>query len=218
MEIEMKLYQRFPDTQVLTTKGPIDFYKDIFGKGKWLFLFAHPADFTPVCTTEFVAFANAYDEFKKLGVELVGMSVDSIYSHIAWLSDIEQRYGVKIPLPIIADPDKKLARLLDIIDEASGVTIRAVFLVNPEGTIRFMAYYPIEYGRKIEELLRITKAAIVNYKAKVSLPVDWEPGKEVIIPAPTTLDEAEIRMKLPNAKMWYLAFKKYDELPQDQRV
>jgi len=187
-------------------------------KGKWLFLFAHPADFTPVCTTEFVGFAKAYEEFKKLGVELVGMSVDSIYSHIAWLRDIEDRYGIQIPFPLIADPDKKLARMLDIIDENSGVTIRAVFLVNPEGVIRFMAYYPIEYGRKIDEMLRITKAAIVNYKAKVSLPVDWEPGKEVIVPAPTVIDEAKMRVKLPNAKAWYLTFKKYEELPAEQRI
>jgi peroxiredoxin (alkyl hydroperoxide reductase subunit C) len=214
----MKLYQKFPDAQVLTTKGPLDFYKDVFGKGKWLFLFAHPADFTPVCTTEFVGFAKAYEEFKKLGVELVGMSVDSIYSHIAWLRDIEDRYGIQIPFPLIADPDKKLARMLDIIDENSGVTIRAVFLVNPEGVIRFMAYYPIEYGRKIDEMLRITKAAIVNYKAKVSLPVDWEPGKEVIVPAPTVIDEAKMRVKLPNAKAWYLTFKKYEELPAEQRI
>lgn len=214
----MKLYQKFPDVQVLTTKGPIDFYKDIFGKGKWLFLFAHPADFTPVCTTEFVGFGKAYPKFKELGVELVGMSVDSIYSHIEWLKDIEERYGEKIPFPLIADPDKKLAKLLDIIDEASGQTIRAVFLVNPEGIIRFMAYYPMEYGRKIDEMLRITKAAIVNYKAKVVLPADWEPGKDVIVPPPTNLDEATMRLKLPNAKAWYLLFKKYDELPQEQKV
>ncbi|BCU66715.1 peroxiredoxin [Sulfolobales archaeon HS-7] len=214
----MKLYQKFPDTQVLTTKGPIDFYKDVFSKGKWLFLFAHPADFTPVCTTEFVGFAQVYDEFKKLGVEMIGMSVDSIYSHLQWLQDIENRYGVTIPFPLIADPDKKLARMLDIIDEASGVTIRAVFLVNPEGVIRFMAYYPIEYGRKIEEMLRITKAAIVNYKAKVSLPADWEPGKEVILPTATTIDEARMRAKLPNAKAWYIVMKKYEELPPEQRI
>jgi len=214
----MKLYQKFPETQVITTKGPLDFYRDVFEKGKWLFLFAHPADFTPVCTTEFVGFSKVYEEFKRLNVELVGMSVDSIYSHIEWLKDIQERYGIQVPFPLIADPDKRLARLLDIIDEASGVTIRAVFLVNPEGIIRFMAYYPIEYGRKIEELLRITKAALVNYKAKVSLPVDWEPGQEVIVPAPSTIDEAQIRIKLPNAKTWYLTFKKYDELPQDQRV
>jgi peroxiredoxin (alkyl hydroperoxide reductase subunit C) len=214
----MKLYQKFPETQVLTTKGPIDFYRDVFGKGKWLFLFAHPADFTPVCTTEFVEFQRNYEEFKKLNVELVGMSVDSLPAHIAWLNDIEQRYGVKIDFPLIADPDKKFARLLDIVDEASGVTIRAVFLVNPEGIIRFMAYYPIEYGRKIEELLRITKAAIVNAKAKVSLPVNWEPGKEVIVPAPQTIDEARMRLNMPNAKAWYLMFKKYEELPPEQRV
>jgi len=214
----MKLYQKFPDAQVLTTQGVIDFYKDIFGKGKWLFLFAHPADFTPVCTTEFVEFSKAYPEFEKLGVQLVGLSVDSIYSHIEWLKDIEERYGIRVPFPVIADPDKKFARLLDIVDEASGQTIRAVFIVSPDGVIRFMAYYPLEAGRNIQELLRMTKALIVNYNAKVVLPANWEPGKDVIVPPPTVFNEAEMRMKLPNAKSWYLLFKKYDELPQDQRV
>ncbi|BFH73654.1 peroxiredoxin [Sulfurisphaera javensis] len=214
----VKLYSKFPDTQVLTTKGPIDFYKDIFGKGKWLFLFAHPADFTPVCTTEFVAFSQKYEEFKKLGVELVGMSVDSVYSHIQWLMDIEQRYGIKVPFPVIADPDKKLARMLDALDEASGQTIRIVVLASPDGIIRFVAQYPLEFGRNIDELLRITKAAIVNYKAKVVLPANWQPGQDVIVPPPAIFDEAEMRIKLPNAKAWYLLFKKYEELPQDQRV
>ncbi|MEL9970361.1 MAG: peroxiredoxin [Metallosphaera sp.] len=214
----VKTYQKFPDVQVMTTAGPIDFYKDVFGKGKWLFLFAHPADFTPVCTTEFVEFAKNYSEFEKLGVQLVGLSVDSIYSHIAWLTDIEQRYGVKIPFPVIADPDKKIARLLDLIEEGSGLTVRGVFIVDPQGTIRFMALYPIEAGRNMQELIRITKALIVSYKAKVSTPVNWEPGKEVVVGAPTTLMEAEMRMKLPNSKAWYLMFKKYEELPPDQRV
>jgi len=214
----VKLYQKFPDTQVLTTKGPIDFYKDVFGKGKWLFLFAHPADFTPVCTTEFVAFSQKYEEFKKLGVELIGLSVDSIYSHIQWLMDIEQRYGIKVPFPVIADPDKKFARMLDALDEASGQTIRIVVLASPDGIIRFVAQYPLEFGRNIDELLRITKAAIVNYKAKVVLPANWQPGQDVIVPPPTVFDEAEMRMKLPNAKAWYLFFKKYEELPPDQRV
>ncbi|QIW23448.1 peroxiredoxin [Sulfolobus sp. S-194] len=214
----VKLYSKFPDVQVLTTKGPIDFYKDIFGKGKWLFLFAHPADFTPVCTTEFVAFSQKYEEFKKLGVELVGLSVDSIYSHIQWLMDIEQRYGVKVPFPVIADPDKKLARMLDALDEASGQTIRIVVLVSPDGIIRFVAQYPMEFGRNIDELLRITKAAIVNYKAKVVLPANWQPGQDVIVPPPAIFDEAEMRIKLPNAKAWYLLFKKYEELPPDQKV
>ncbi|BAK54339.1 MULTISPECIES: peroxiredoxin [Sulfurisphaera] len=214
----VKLYSKFPDVQVLTTKGPIDFYKDIFGKGKWLFLFAHPADFTPVCTTEFVAFSQKYEEFKKLGVELVGLSVDSIYSHIQWLMDIEQRYGVKVPFPVIADPDKKLARMLDALDEASGQTIRIVVLASPDGIIRFVAQYPMEFGRNIDELLRITKAAIVNYKAKVVLPANWQPGQDVIVPPPAIFDEAEMRIKLPNAKAWYLLFKKYEELPPDQKV
>ncbi|MCI2413722.1 MAG: peroxiredoxin [Candidatus Aramenus sp.] len=214
----VKVYQKFPDVQVITTKGPIDFYKDIFGKGRWLFLFAHPADFTPVCTTEFVGFNKVYDEFDRMGVQLMGLSVDSIYSHIAWLNDIEQRYGERIKFPVIADPDKKLARLLDLVDESSGVTVRGVFIVDPTGTIRFLAQYPIEAGRKIEEMVRITKAVMVAYKAKVATPADWEPGKEVVIGAPTTLDEAQFRIKMPNAKAWYLVFKKYEELPQDQRV
>lgn len=148
----------------------------------------------------------------------MGLSVDSIYSHIAWLNDIEQRYGIKINFPVIADPDKKLARMLDLVDENSGVTVRGVFIVDPQGTIRFLAQYPIEAGRKIDEMLRITKAIIVAYKAKVATPVNWEPGKEVVLGAPTTIDEAELRMRLPNAKAWYLVFKKYEELPPDQRI
>ncbi|NON62754.1 peroxiredoxin [Acidianus sp. RZ1] len=214
----VKVYEKFPDTQVLTTKGPIDFYKDIFGKGKWLFLFAHPGDFTPVCTTEFVEFAKTYKEFENLGVQLVGLSVDSVYSHIAWLSDIKERYGIEVPFPVIADPDKKLSRMLDLVYEGTGQTVRGVFIVDPEGTIRFTAQYPLEAGRNISEMLRITKAVIVAYKAKVATPVNWEPGKEVVLGAPSTLDEAEMRMKLPNAKAWYLVFKKYDELPSSQRV
>ncbi len=214
----VKLYQKFPDIQVLTTKGPIDFYKDIFGKGKWLLLFSHPADFTPVCTTEFVAFSQKYEEFQKLGVELVGLSVDSVYSHIQWVLDIENRYGIKVPFPIIADPDKKVARLLDIYDENQGVTIRAVILASPDGIIRFIALYPTEFGRNIDEIVRVVKAAIVNYKAKVALPANWQPGQDVIVPTAMTVDEAELRMKLPTAKSWYIVFKKYEELPPDQRV
>jgi len=214
----VKLYSKFPDVQVLTTKGPIDFYKDIFGKGKWLLLFSHPADFTPVCTTEFVAFSQKYEEFQKLGIELVGLSVDSVYSHIQWLMDIEQRYGVKVPFPVIADPDKKFARMIDALDEASGQTIRMVILASPDGVIRFVAQYPMEFGRNIDELLRIAKAAIVNYKAKVVLPANWQPGQDVIVPPPSVFDEAEMRVKLPTAKAWYILFKKYEELPPDQRV
>lgn len=214
----VKLYQKFPDLQVLTTKGVIDFYKDIFGKGKWLLLFSHPADFTPVCTTEFVAFSQKYEEFEKLGVELVGLSVDSIYSHIQWLMDIENRYNIKVPFPVIADPDKKVARLLDIYDENSGATIRAVILASPDGLIRFIALYPSEFGRNIDEIVRVVKAAVVNYKAKVVLPANWQPGQDVIVPPASTFDEAEMRLKLPNAKAWYILFKKYEELPSDQRV
>ncbi|MCY0859575.1 MAG: peroxiredoxin [Sulfolobaceae archaeon] len=214
----VKLYQKFPDIQVLTTKGPIDFYKDIFGKGKWLLLFSHPADFTPVCTTEFVAFSQKYEEFQKLGVELVGLSVDSVYSHIQWVLDIENRYGIKVPFPVIADPDKKVARLLDIYDENQGVTIRAVILASPDGIIRFIALYPTEFGRNIDEIVRVVKAAIVNYKAKVALPANWQPGQDVIVPTAMTVDEAELRMKLPTAKSWYIVFKKYEELPPNQRV
>lgn len=214
----VKLYQKFPDIQVLTTKGPIDFYKDIFGKGKWLLLFSHPADFTPVCTTEFVAFSQKYEEFQKLGVELVGLSVDSVYSHIQWVLDIENRYGIKVPFPVIADPDKKVARLLDIYDENQGVTIRAVILASPDGIIRFIALYPTEFGRNIDEIVRVVKAAIVNYKAKVALPANWQPGQDVIVPTAMTVDEAELRMKLPTAKSWYIVFKKYEELPPDQRI
>ena len=122
------LGQKAPDFTVNTTKGPVSL-SDY--KGKWVLLFSHPADFTPVCTTEFMGFSERYEDFKKLGVELLGLSVDSIYSHIAWLRDIKEHYGIEVPFPLIADLDKEVARAYNMIDEKTGTTVRGVFIIDP---------------------------------------------------------------------------------------
>ena len=195
------LGQKVPDFTVNTTQGPITF-SDL--KGKWVLLFSHPADFTPVCTTEFLGFTENYEEFKKLGVTLIGLSVDSIYSHIAWLMDIKQKYGVEIPFPVIADLDKEVAREFNLMDEKVGTTVRGVFLIDPNQTVRWMIYYPAEVGRNMREILRVVKAFQFNWDKKLATGVNWEPGQEGIASAPNTYKAALEREKEPGAERWYL--------------
>ncbi len=195
------LGMKAPDFTVNTTKGPMTF-SDL--KGKWVLLFSHPADFTPVCTTEFMGFAERYDEFKKLGVELVGLSVDSIYSHIAWLKDIKEKYGVEIPFPVIADIEKEVADAYNLYDPKSGVTVRGVFIIDPNQTVRWMIYYPAEIGRNINEIVRVIKAFQFNWDKKLATPVNWEPGQAGIVGAPNTFEGALVREKEEGAERWYL--------------
>jgi len=156
-----------------TTRGKINFPADY--KGKWVVLFSHPADFTPVCTTEFVAFARKYEEFQKLGVELLGLSVDHVYSHIKWVEWIEEKLKVKIPFPIIADTTGKIAELYGMIHPGASeaATVRAVFLICPQGVVRAILYYPMNIGRNMEEILRMIKAFQTAGKEQVALPADW---------------------------------------------
>ncbi len=195
------LGMKAPDFTVNTTKGPMTF-SDL--KGKWVLLFSHPADFTPVCTTEFMGFAERYDEFKKLGVELIGLSVDSIYSHIAWLKDIKEKYGVEIPFPVIADIEKEVADAYNLYDPKSGVTVRGVFIIDPNQTVRWMIYYPAEIGRNINEIIRVIKAFQFNWDKKLATPVNWEPGQAGIVGAPNTFEAALVREKEEGAERWYL--------------
>jgi peroxiredoxin (alkyl hydroperoxide reductase subunit C) len=194
------LGQKAPDFTANTTKGPVSL-SDY--KGKWVLLFSHPADFTPVCTTEFMGFSERYDEFKKLGVELLGLSVDSIYSHIAWLRDIKEHYGIEVPFPLIADLDKEVARAYNMIDEKTGTTVRGVFIIDPDQKVRWMIYYPAEVGRNISEILRVVKAFQFNWKNKLATPVNWEPGQPGIAGAPSTLDDSFKRDK-DGSERWYL--------------
>lgn len=164
-------------------------------KGKWLVLFSHPADFTPVCTTEFMAFANAANEFKALNTELLGLSIDSIHAHIAWILNIKEKFGVSIPFPIIADLDMKVAKAYGMIQPGASETaaVRATFIIDPEGVLRAMVYYPMTNGRSVDEFLRLVKSLQTSSENGVATPEAWHPGDPVIVPPPATVEAAEAR-------------------------
>lgn len=199
-----------PDFTANTTHGPIKLSE--WAKGKWVILFSHPADFTPVCTTEFIEFAKRYDEFQKRNVELIGNSIDSIYSHIAWVRNIEQNFGVKIPFPVIADLDQKVARLYGMLHEPSSVTatVRCVFIIDPKRNVRAMIYYPLNVGRNFDEIMRVVDALQTADKHAVALPANWKPGEDVIVPPPTTAADAETRAANKELAVtdWYFSKKK----------
>jgi peroxiredoxin (alkyl hydroperoxide reductase subunit C) len=200
-----------PDFEAKTTQGPLRL-SDLTSGGKWVMLFSHPSDFTPVCSTEFLAFARRAEEFKKRNVQLVGLSIDSLYSHIAWARDIEQRTGVQITFPIIADLDQKVAGLYGMVHTAVSdtATIRAVFAIDPKRKIRAILYYPMQLGRNVDELLRIFDALQTSDKNGVSTPADWQPGEPVIVPAPATLEAARERAAGEqglDVEAWYLSKK-----------
>ncbi|MBN1762102.1 MAG: peroxiredoxin [Methanomicrobia archaeon] len=197
-----------PDFEAVTTFGTLrlsDF------KGSWLVLFSHPADFTPVCTTEFIAFAEIYDELKKKNTELLGLSVDSVSSHIAWARNIEEKVGVKIPFPIIADLSKEVAIKYGMLHpgQSKTETVRCVFIIDPEGILRAMLYYPLSNGRNMDEIMRLIDAFQTSDKHKVATPANWRPGDEVVVPPPKTQEMAEERMKEGYKCVdWYLCKKK----------
>ncbi len=196
-----------PSFEAVTTHGTLrleDF------KGSWLVLFSHPADFTPVCTTEFIAFSQAYPEFQKRGAELLGLSVDSVSSHIAWTRNIQEKTGVKVPFPIIADLSKEVSVKYGMIHpgESKTETIRCVFIIDPNQVIRAILYYPLTTGRNISEILRIIDALQTTDKYGVATPANWQPGEKVIVPAPTTAEGAEERLKEGYECVdWYLCKK-----------
>ncbi len=208
--------ERFPEMEVTTTHGVYMLPNDF--KGKWFVLFSHPADFTPVCTTEFVAFAKRYEDFKKLNAELMGLSVDSNWSHIKWVEWIKEKLGVEVPFPIIADPMGFVASKLGLIHAASAThTVRAVFIVDPKGIIRAILYYPAELGRNIDEILRMLKGFQVNAKYGVALPANWPNneivGERVIVPPASTVQEAEERPKKFECFDWWLCHR---EIPAEE--
>jgi peroxiredoxin 2/4 len=185
-----RIGERAPDFQALTTHGPLSM-SDL--KGQWVVLFSHPADFTPVCTTEFVALARLADEFAKRNVKLVGLSVDSIHSHLAWLRNIEEKLGVKIPFPVIADVDMKVANKFGMIQPEASTTapVRALFVIDPEGFIQALIYYPLQTGRSTDEILRLVDALQTTYQHHVATPANWRPGEKVIVPPPLTQEQVE---------------------------
>ncbi len=199
-----------PDFEANSTHGPIKLSQ--WGQGKWVILFSHPADFTPVCTTEFVEFAKMYDEFEKRNVALIGNSIDSVYSHIAWTRNIEQNFGVKIPFPVIADLDQKVSKLYGMVHIPSAATaaVRCVFFIDPKRILRAMIYYPLNVGRNFVEVLRVVDALQTADKYGVACPANWHPGQEVIVPPPVTSQGAEERVgsKEYQVKDWYFSKKK----------
>lgn len=165
-------------------------------QGKWLVLFSHPADFTPVCTTEFMAFARRHDEFQKLNCELLGLSIDSYYSHVAWVRNIKEKFGVEIPFPIIEDLSMKVANAYGMIHPGAADTsaVRATFIIDPNGILRAMVYYPMTNGRSIDEFLRLVAALQTSDTHKIATPEGWQPGDKVIVPPPGDMEATEARM------------------------
>ncbi|OQW90080.1 MAG: peroxiredoxin [Rhodoferax ferrireducens] len=187
-----QLNARAPEFNAVTTSGPrtLDDYK-----GKWLILFSHPADFTPVCTTEFIGFAKHFDKFQSMNCELLGLSIDSLFSHLAWMRNIQEKFGTTIPFPIIEDIKMDVARAYGMIHPGAADTqaVRATFFIDPKGVLRAMVYYPMSNGRSIEEFVRLLEAMQTSDANSVATPEGWTPGCKVIVPPPKTAAAAEAR-------------------------
>ncbi|RKZ22450.1 peroxiredoxin [bacterium] len=212
MEGKMPLLgARFPEIEVVTTHGKMKL-PDRF-RGKWFILFSHPADFTPVCTTEFVAFQKRYDKFKELNTELIGLSIDQVFSHIKWIQWIKDNLNVEIKFPVIADDTGRVSSILGLIHPGKGTnTVRAVFIVDPKGIIRAILYYPQELGRNMDEILRMIKGFQVSEREGVAIPANWPEneiiGDEVIIPPAMDEETAKKRMEQYDCFDWWLCHKK----------
>jgi len=195
------LGENFPEMKVQTTHGIMELPKAF--SGKWFVLFSHPADFTPVCTTEFVAFQQRYEKFKALNCELIGLSVDQVFSHIKWIEWIKEKLGVEIQFPIIADTGM-VANMLGLIHPGKGTnTVRAVFVVDDKAKIRIILYYPQELGRNIDEILRAIEAMQISDKNNVAMPANWPKneliGNHVIIPPANNIEAMKERLKKAKA-------------------
>jgi len=204
-----RLNEPAPDFHAPTTHGEkrlADY------KGHWLILFSHPADFTPVCTTEFIAFAKAWPQFQELKCELLGLSIDSTFSHVAWARNIQEKFGIEIPFPIIDDLSMEVASSYGMIMPGASDTsaVRTTFFIDPEGILRAMIYYPMSNGRNIDEFVRLLKAMQTSDEHQVVTPADWKPGDDVLVPSPQTAQEAEERANSGDydCKDWYFCTRK----------
>lgn len=183
-----------PDFEAVTTFGKLKFSDYI--KGKWAILFSHPADFTPVCTTEMSGFAKEKPFFDAHDTVLMGLSIDSIHSHVAWVNNVREKTGVLFNFPIIADIDMKVSKLYGMLQpgESETAAVRAVFFMDPNGKIRLIMYYPLNVGRNMEEIKRVLEALQTADKYKVAMPLNWKKGEKVIVPPPKTMVELEERL------------------------
>jgi peroxiredoxin (alkyl hydroperoxide reductase subunit C) len=197
-----------PDFEVITTIGQLKLSD--YNKDSWVILFSHPADFTPVCTTEMTGFALEKDFFAKNNAKLLGLSIDSIHSHIAWVNAVHEKTGVLFEFPIIADLDMKISKLYGMLQpgESETAAVRAVFIIDPKGKVRLIMYYPLNVGRNMEEIKRTLVALQTSDEHKCAMPLNWTTGDKVIVPAPKTL-AALAERKASNLEMvdWYLAKK-----------
>lgn len=184
-----------PDFKADTTLGEIEFSK--WRGDKWTIMFSHPADFTPVCSTELTELARRNDEFTKRNTQLIAISIDSIHSHLAWVENLNGIFKIRIPYPIIADSTRAVAEKYGMIHpgESATVTVRALFFIDPKGTIRSIIYYPLNVGRNIDEVVRVLDALQVADGKKVACPVNWKPGDKVIVPPPKTAEEVKQRLE-----------------------
>jgi peroxiredoxin (alkyl hydroperoxide reductase subunit C) len=198
-----------PDFNATTTHGAMKFSEYI--DGKWALLFSHPADFTPVCTTEMSGFALEKETFDKLNTKLIGLSIDSIHSHLAWVNNVREKTGVYMDFPIIADIDMKVAKLYGMLqpNESETAAVRAVFFIDPFQKIRLIMYYPLNVGRNMAEIIRCLEALQTSDANKVAMPLNWKKGDKVIVPPPKTLLQMESRIQDDSCEKidFYLAYK-----------
>jgi peroxiredoxin (alkyl hydroperoxide reductase subunit C) len=212
MNVMPRIGDTAPDFEAVTTKGKIRFSD--FAKDKWVVFFSHPADFTPVCTTEMSGFAKRMSEFDVLNAELMGLSIDSIHSHLAWVNNVKEKTGVYFDFPIVADIDMKVSKLYGMLqpNESETAAVRAVFFIDPSKKIRLIMYYPLNVGRNMDEILRVLYALQVSDEKGVALPLDWKKGDLAIVPPPKTLDEMKTRLEEDYEEKvdFYLVKKKVD--------
>lgn len=199
----LRINDHAPDFTARSTHGVVNLSDYA---GQWLLLFSHPADFTPVCTSEFIAFEKAVPQFKALNCQLLGLSADSIYSHLAWVMNIKERFNVDISFPIIEDLSLVIAEQYGMIDEtsASTATVRSIFFINPEGVIKTIIHYPMTVGRSIDEILRVLNALVATEQGDVAAPEGWQADQPLLMSPPTTMDEIKTRLKQDStATDWY---------------
>jgi peroxiredoxin (alkyl hydroperoxide reductase subunit C) len=215
--------EKAPSFEAETTQGMVHFPEDF--AGKWVIFFSHPADFTPVCTTEFMTFASMQPEFEKLNCRLLGLSIDSTYSHIAWLRTIKEKIeykgmkNVEVMFPVISDLKMDISRAFGMLQPGASTTqaVRAVFIIDPQALVRAILYYPLSNGRNMEEVKRLLVAMQLSDREKVATPANWQPGDDVIVPPPGSCGTAKERVEAPakDTKVldWFMTLKKMPQRP-----
>lgn len=196
------LYEKAPDFEARSTMGMIS---SRAYRGKWLLFFSHPADFTPVCTSELVGFARAAPRFRALDCELLAISIDGLYSHLAWLRSIKEHFGIDVSFPVIEDPSMAVAKAYGMLPRKaiSSSTVRGMFLIDPEGIIKAINWYPISTGRSVDECFRLLQAVQMTYQENLYAPADWQPGTPGVVPPPKTIADAASRMSEQAVTEWY---------------